>query len=152
MDPTAMTLTQDMGGAAPLVTCVCPTFNRPSEGMELLEEAVESFLRQDYEQKELLILNDCPEQVLVCDAPGVRVVNFPSRFPSLGEKRNAGVRLARGTLIARGMTMTSAFPGGYLSRSPRSVARATTTHASTGSTTITSASSSRTRRPGTDTT
>ena len=46
------------------------------------------------------MLNDCPGQDLLCDAPGVRVVNVPERFPTLGEKRNAGVALARGDLIA----------------------------------------------------
>ena len=87
-------------GSLPLVSCVCPTFNRPTEGMRLLEEAVESFLRQDYPHKELLILNDCAEQELVCDEPGVRVINLDTRTTSLGEKRNQGARLAAGSLIA----------------------------------------------------
>jgi len=84
----------------PLVSCICPTYNRPPSHQHLLEEAIESFLRQDYPNKELIVINDCPGQELVCDAPGVRVVNVPERFPTLGEKRNAGVRLSRGELIA----------------------------------------------------
>jgi len=84
----------------PLVSCICPTYNRPLDYQHLLEEAIESFLRQDYPNKELIVINDCPGQELVCDAPGVRVVNVPERFPTLGEKRNAGVRLSRGELIA----------------------------------------------------
>lgn len=82
------------------VSCICPTFNRPPEHRWLVEEAIESFLRQDYQDKELILLNDCPEQELVCDAPGVVVVNVPRRFRSLGEKCNAAVGLAGGELLA----------------------------------------------------
>jgi glycosyltransferase involved in cell wall biosynthesis len=84
----------------PLVSCVCPTYNRPPHYHHLLEEAIESFLRQDYPNKELIVLNDCPGQELICDGPGVRVVNVGERFLSIGDKRNAGVGLARGELIA----------------------------------------------------
>src|SRR5215204_231547 len=84
----------------PLVSCICPTYNRPPRYQHLLEEAIESFLRQDYPNKELIVINDCPGQELICDEPGVRVVNVAERFPSLGDKRNAGVGLARGELIA----------------------------------------------------
>jgi Sec-independent protein translocase protein TatA len=85
----------------PLVSCVCPTYNRPPNYQHLLEEAIESFLRQDYPNKELIVLNDCPGQELICDGPGVRVVNVAARFlPGVGDKRNAGVGLARGELIA----------------------------------------------------
>jgi glycosyltransferase involved in cell wall biosynthesis len=86
--------------STPLVSCLCPTFGRPPAYQHLLEETIESFLRQDYQNKELVVLNDCPGQVLVCDAPGVRVVNLPGRFPTLGDKYNAAVRLARGELLA----------------------------------------------------
>ncbi|MEZ4562791.1 MAG: glycosyltransferase family A protein [Thermomicrobiales bacterium] len=84
----------------PLISCVCPTYGRPPGQQHLIEEAIQSFLLQDYPNKELIVLNDCPGQELVCDAPGVRVVNVSERFPSLGDKRNAGVALARGDLIA----------------------------------------------------
>jgi glycosyltransferase involved in cell wall biosynthesis len=84
----------------PLVSCICPTYNRPPRYQHLLEEAIASFLRQDYPNKELIVLNDCPGQELICDEPGVRVVNVPRRFPSIGDKQNAAVGLARGELIA----------------------------------------------------
>jgi glycosyltransferase involved in cell wall biosynthesis len=84
----------------PLVSCICPTYNRPPHYQHLLEEAIASFLRQDYPNKELIVLNDCPGQELICDEPGVRVVNVAERFPSLGDKHNAAVGLARGELIA----------------------------------------------------
>lgn len=84
----------------PLVSCICATYNRPPGHQHLIEEAIESFLRQTYPHKELLVINDTPGQELVCDAPGVRVINVPERFPGLGQKHNAGVALARGALIA----------------------------------------------------
>jgi glycosyltransferase involved in cell wall biosynthesis len=84
----------------PLVSCICPTYNRPPRYQHLLEEAIASFLRQDYPNKELIVLNDCPGQELICDEPGVRVVNVAERYPSIGDKQNAAVGLARGELIA----------------------------------------------------
>lgn len=83
----------------PLVSCLCPTFGRFPEFGHLLCETVESFLRQTYPRKELLILNDCAGQTLACNAPGVRVVNVGRRFASLGEKYNAAVRLSAGDLL-----------------------------------------------------
>jgi glycosyltransferase involved in cell wall biosynthesis len=84
----------------PLVSCICPTYNRSPRYQHLLEEAIASFLRQDYPNKELIVLNDCPGQELICDEPGVRVVNVAERYPSIGDKQNAAVGLARGELIA----------------------------------------------------
>jgi hypothetical protein len=84
----------------PLISCICPTYGRAPDYQHLLEEAIESFLRQTYPSKELIVLNDSPEQELVCDAPGVRVINVSERFPTLGEKYNAAIALARGDLIA----------------------------------------------------
>lgn len=82
------------------VSCICPTYNRPPRAQWLLEEAIESFLRQDYPDKELLVLNDCPGQELSCDAPDVFVINLPRRFHTYGEKLNAAIALAQGSHIA----------------------------------------------------
>jgi hypothetical protein len=85
----------------PLVSCLTPTYNRfPSHG-HLLAEAVESFLRQDYpkEQRELLILSDCPKQEIFCAEPGVRILNYPTRFASLGAKFNELCKQARGAVL-----------------------------------------------------
>jgi len=74
--------------------CLCPTFGRAPDYLHLVEEAVESFLRQDYTgERELIVLNDCPLQKLVCNVPNVRVVNLDRRFGSLGEKYNAMIEL-----------------------------------------------------------
>jgi hypothetical protein len=87
--------------APPLISCLCPTFGRcGSPWQHLLEEAVESFLRQTDVHSELLILNDHPAQEIVFDHPRVRVVNQPERFRTLGEKYNALVTLAAGSLLA----------------------------------------------------
>lgn len=87
-------------GPLPGVSLLCPTYNRfPAYG-HLLAECVESYRRQDYAgPMELLILNDCGPQTILCDTPNVRVVNHPTRFRTLGEKRNELVRLARGDLL-----------------------------------------------------
>jgi hypothetical protein len=85
----------------PLISCLCPTFGRcGSSWQHLLEEAVESFLRQTDVHSEMLILNDHPDQEVVFDHPRVRVVNHPQRFRTLGEKYNALVSLASGSLLA----------------------------------------------------
>jgi len=80
----------------PAVSCICLTYGRP----ELLEEAIYSFLHQDYPgPKELLVLNDYAAQTLVFDHPEVRVINLPRRFRTVGEKRNAAVALAAHDLL-----------------------------------------------------
>lgn len=84
----------------PLVSCLCPTFGRVTNSQHLVEEAIESFLRQDYSNKELVIVNDCPGHKLVCKAPAVIVLNLERRFVSLGEKYNAIVALSHGDYLA----------------------------------------------------
>jgi hypothetical protein len=70
----------------PPVSCMCMTYGRP----HLLEEAIESFLRQDYAgAKELIVLNDLPEQELRFEHPQVRIINVRKRFHTIGEKRNS---------------------------------------------------------------
>jgi hypothetical protein len=61
---------------------------------------VESFLRQDYPNRELLILNDCPKQTLyIQNAPDVRIINLPERLLSLGDKFNFLAGMAEGELL-----------------------------------------------------
>jgi glycosyltransferase involved in cell wall biosynthesis len=76
---------------SPGVSCLCLTYGRPF----LLEEAIESFLRQTWDgPKELVILNDHPDQELIYKHWQVVVVNSKRRLSSLGEKRNVSVELA----------------------------------------------------------
>lgn len=85
----------------PMVSCLMPTYNKCPVSKLLVEEAIESFLRQTYQDAELLICNDTPGQVLTCSSPRVRIINLPTRFPSLGEKLNAMTEEARGQIICR---------------------------------------------------
>jgi glycosyltransferase involved in cell wall biosynthesis len=82
--------------APPSVSCICAADGR----VELLEEAIHSFLRQDYPgEKELIVLNDTQGQTLVYDHPEVQVVNVPRRFHSAAERLKAAVGLASHDLI-----------------------------------------------------
>src|SRR6187399_3227871 len=90
----------------PLASCLLPTYNkfassRYEDCTVLVEEAVESFLRQTYPNKELLLVNDCPVQTYECSAPGVTVINLPRRFRSLGEKLNFMIGISKGDLLFR---------------------------------------------------
>lgn len=79
-----------------MISCVCITYGRE----HLIGEAIESFIRQDYEgEKELIIINDCESQELLCDSKDVFIFNCQRRFKSIGEKRNASVALSRGDII-----------------------------------------------------
>jgi glycosyltransferase involved in cell wall biosynthesis len=80
----------------PAVSCICLTYGRP----EVLEEALASFLYQEYPgPKELIIVNDYAEQTLVFAHPEVHVINVSHRFRTVGEKMNAAVALASHDLL-----------------------------------------------------
>lgn len=80
----------------PKVSCICPTFGRAY----LLEEAIESFHRQDYPgEKELIICNDLPDQHLIYEHPDVKVINLPERCPTLGDKKNISNSYGTGELL-----------------------------------------------------
>ena len=74
------------------IACLCSTFNRPAQ----LAEAIESFLRQTYPARELVILDDAGQYApSACDhLAGVKLVTTRHRFRTLGEKRNACAALA----------------------------------------------------------
>ena len=77
------------------VSALCLTYGRN----ELLAEAVESFLRQDFVDSELLIFNTLTSQKLWMDHPRVRVINHPFRPSTLGETRNLAIKECRGDFI-----------------------------------------------------
>jgi glycosyltransferase involved in cell wall biosynthesis len=81
----------------PLVSCIMPTRDR----RRLVGQSVAYFLRQDYPERELLILDDGRDPVadLVPDDPRLRYVRLDQRL-RLGAKRNLACELTRGTLIA----------------------------------------------------
>jgi hypothetical protein len=81
----------------PKVSCFCSTYGR----VQCLEEAIFSFLQQDYVgEKELIVLNDREDQVLVFDHPEVKILNNPDRIEPLGRKFNINVNYCSGDVIA----------------------------------------------------
>jgi glycosyltransferase involved in cell wall biosynthesis len=80
-----------------LVSCVMPTRNRRRS----VSQAIWYFLRQDYEPRELIVVDDgeAPVGELVPRDPRIRYERLSGPV-SLAAKRNHGCRVARGDLIA----------------------------------------------------
>ncbi|OYW72179.1 MAG: hypothetical protein B7Z37_25620 [Verrucomicrobia bacterium 12-59-8] len=80
----------------PRISCLMPTYNRlrrrPDGSIDavIVEEAIESFVRQQYVNRELFIINDTPGQTLrLPDDPrysDITLINSPTRFETLGHK------------------------------------------------------------------
>lgn len=83
--------------AQPLVSCIMPTADRRL----FVRQAILYFLRQDYANRELLILDDGVDAVadLVPADHRIRYVRLTGRR-SVGAKRNIACELARGEIIA----------------------------------------------------
>jgi hypothetical protein len=73
------------------LAALCCTYQRP----HLLGQLIESFRRQDYplSMRELIILDDAGQYENQHE-DGWRLISVPSRFATLGEKRNACAALA----------------------------------------------------------
>ncbi|MGH7120092.1 MAG: glycosyltransferase family 2 protein [Acetobacteraceae bacterium] len=86
-----------MSGSLPRVSCVMPTYERPAFALQ----SVQYFLRQDYPDRELLILDDGREGILsrLPDDPRIRYIRLPRL--AIGSKRNIGCSLAEGEIIAQ---------------------------------------------------
>ncbi len=82
--------------AAPLVSCIMPTFNR----RRFVGQALWYFLRQDYPRRELIVVDDGTDAVddLIPDDPRIRYVRLQERR-SVGAKRNLACELGQGELI-----------------------------------------------------
>jgi len=79
----------------PLVSCLCPTY----EPRESLREAIECFCDQDYQHKELIVLDDHPNGRMIGPYQRVKYVHTHVRFRSLPEKYNALAGLSRGDIL-----------------------------------------------------
>jgi len=77
----------------PLVSCLTATYGR----VTFLKQAVACFMEQDYENRELVVLNNHPTPI-ACDLPGVRILNEPG-YPTLGDCRNRLLEEARGEFV-----------------------------------------------------
>src|SRR5262245_25074165 len=86
-----------MSTRRPFVSCLMVTRDRRA----FVAQSVWYFLRQDYEPRELLVLDDGLESIadLLPRDPRIRYVRLARRH-TLGEARNAGCELAAGELIA----------------------------------------------------
>src|SRR5438067_1124522 len=83
--------------SGPLVSCIMPTRDRP----RFVPQAISYFLRQDYEPRELIVIDDgdVPVADLVPTDPRIRYVRLDGRR-ALGAKRNIGCELAAGEFVA----------------------------------------------------
>ena len=81
----------------PLVSCIMPTYNR----RPFVAQAIAYFLRQDYPNRELIIVDDGTDPVgdLVPDDTRIRYLRLPYKS-TLGAKRNLSCRQAQGEIIA----------------------------------------------------
>ena len=81
----------------PFISAKCITYGR----VDTLEEAIQSFLLQEYPgKKELIIVNDYPLQKLVYDHPEIRIYNLDETFKTIGDKENFAIEQCSGELIA----------------------------------------------------
>jgi len=80
----------------PLVTCIMPTHNR----RRFIPQAIRCFLRQDYSNLELLVVDDGSDTVsdLVPNNDRIRYVRFEQKL-TIGAKRNLACEKARGEFI-----------------------------------------------------
>jgi len=67
---------------------IIPTYGR----LPFLGRALASFLSQNYDDKELVIVNDDKNITLVCEYPNVTVINM-SKKVLIGQKKNLAVQL-----------------------------------------------------------
>lgn len=80
----------------PLVSCLMPTYNR----REFIPRALAYFFRQDYVNKELIIIDDSDESIadLVPESDCVRYYRLDSKL-NLGAKLNMACRYAKGDIL-----------------------------------------------------
>jgi len=80
----------------PLVSCIMPTYNR----RHLIPQAIRCFLRQDYPNLELIIVDDGTDPVADCVplGPNIRYFGLDQKL-TIGAKRNFACAQARGEFI-----------------------------------------------------
>ncbi|HSF28864.1 MAG TPA: glycosyltransferase [Candidatus Tectomicrobia bacterium] len=80
----------------PLVSCIMPTYNR----RPFVPQAIRCFLRQDYPNAELVIVDDSTPSIadLVPNEPRIRHIRLGTRH-TIGAKRNLACEQARGEVV-----------------------------------------------------
>ena len=83
--------------AMPLVSCIMPTADR----REFVPQAIRNFLAQDYEPRELIVLDDGRDSVadLIPPHPSIRYQRLDGKS-TIGAKRNKACEMALGEVIA----------------------------------------------------
>lgn len=80
-----------------LISCIMPTRNRRS----FVKQAIWYFIRQDYPEKELVIVDDGEDLVKDLVPTDQRIRYIPlGRQATIGEKRNIAIEASRGQMIA----------------------------------------------------
>jgi len=80
----------------PKISAICVTYGRH----KLLENSIACFLAQRYDgEKELVVFNTNPAQMLLGIFPSVRIINCQTRPPTLGDARNLAIENATGDII-----------------------------------------------------
>jgi glycosyltransferase involved in cell wall biosynthesis len=81
----------------PLVSCIMPTYNR----REFVPHAIRYFLRQDYENMELIVIDDGEDPIedLIPKTERLRYYRLDKKI-SLGAKLNMACQCAKGDIIA----------------------------------------------------
>lgn len=82
--------------AFPLLSCIMPTYNRRA----FIPHAIRYFLRQDYPNKELIVLDDGEDKVadLIPQKENIHYHAIEGKI-TLGEKMNRACQLAKGDII-----------------------------------------------------
>lgn len=74
----------------------CCTRRRP----ELLAEAIACFIAQDWDgDKEMIIVNEEPEQKLVCECPQVKIYNLDEQVKNMSGIHNIAASLCTGDIL-----------------------------------------------------
>lgn len=69
---------------------------------QLLEEAIESFLKQlPFSDCEMVIINDCPDIKYIFEHPQIKIINCEERFPSIASKIEWGYKQCKNDYIYR---------------------------------------------------
>lgn len=95
--PLAVTASQLITvGSEPLVSCIMPTYNRRS----FVPQAIRCFLRQDYSNVELIVVDDGTDPVRDCvpESDRVRYIRV-DQWMTIGAKRNFACGQSRGEYI-----------------------------------------------------
>lgn len=89
-----------------MISCIISTYNRP---VEVLKRAIDSAINQTYNNKEIIVVNDCPENNKLADeieylikSYGKKYIKYIKLENNSGAcyARNVGVKNSKGSFLA----------------------------------------------------